>query len=60
MIYIGKLLVLEQMMSWNNYVLKGNTPYTGLPKYVAHGRMPLSLQDHGVEVAFRNIWIRDL
>ena len=32
----------------------------GLPKYVAHGRMPLSLQDHGVEVAFRNIWIRDL
>ena len=67
-IYIGKLLVLEQMITvvlngivvQNNYVLKGNTPYTGLPKYVAHGRMPLSLQDHGVEVAFRNIWIRDL
>ena len=41
-------------------VFISNTPYTGLPKYVAHGRMPLSLQDHGVEVAFRNIWIRDL
>ena len=44
----------------NNYVLQGTTPYTGLPSYTAHGRMPLSLQDHGVEVAFRNIWIRKL
>lgn len=53
-------VVLNGIVVQNNYVLKGNTPYTGLPKYVAHGRMPLSLQDHGVEVAFRNIWIRDL
>lgn len=53
-------VVLNGIVVQNNYVLKGTTPYTGLPKYVAHGRLPLSLQDHGVEVAFRNIWIRNL
>lgn len=53
-------VVLNGIVVQNNYILKGTTPYTGLPKYVAHGRMPLSLQDHGTEVAFRNIWIRNL
>ncbi|MBE6289431.1 MAG: DUF1080 domain-containing protein [Bacteroidaceae bacterium] len=53
-------VVLNGVVVQNNYILKGNTPYTGLPKYVAHGRMPLTLQDHGVKVAFRNIWIRNL
>jgi hypothetical protein len=53
-------VVLNGVLVQNNYVLKGNTPYTGFPKYEAHGRMPLSLQDHGTKVAFRNIWIRDL
>ena len=53
-------VVLNGIVVQNNYVLKGTTPYIGLPKYVAHGRLPLSLQDHGVEVAFRNIWIRNL
>lgn len=53
-------VVLNGVLVQNNYVLKGNTPYTGFPKYEAHGRMPLSLQDHGTKVAYRNIWIRDL
>ena len=53
-------VVLNGIVVQNNYILKGNTPYTGLPSYTPHGRLPLSLQDHGTEVGFRNIWIRNL
>ena len=53
-------VVLNGIVVQNNYTIKGTTPYTGMPRYTAHGRMPLSLQDHGVPVAFRNIWIRNL
>ena len=44
----------------NNTIIKGDTPFTGLPKYVPHGRLPIKLQDHGNLVSYRNIWIRDL
>ena len=53
-------VVLNGVVVQNNYILKGHTPYTGLPSYTPHGRLPLTLQDHGTEVAFRNIWIRNL
>jgi len=53
-------VMLNGVVIHNNYTLTGHTPYTGLPKYTPHGRLPLLLQDHGAEVAFRNIWIRHL
>jgi hypothetical protein len=53
-------VVLNGIVVQNNYILKGNTPYIGLPDYPPHGRLPLMLQDHGTKVAFRNIWIRNL
>jgi len=53
-------VTLNGVLIQNNFILKGHTPYTGLPRYTPHGRLPLSLQDHGTEVAFRNIWIRNL
>ena len=53
-------VLLNGVLIQNNYILKGNTPYIGFPTYKPHGLQPLLLQDHGVPVAYRNIWIRNL
>jgi len=53
-------VILNGIVIQNHYILKGHTPYTGMPRYVPHGRMPLLLSEHGSEVGFRNIWIRNL
>jgi hypothetical protein len=65
---VGKLLSAARMTVFHNGILvhdndelTGPTQNKARPPYKVHAdKLPISLQDHGCLVRFRNIWIREL
>ncbi len=45
----------------NHFEIQGDTPWHRPAEYRAHPeKMPISIQDHGNPIRFRNIWLREI
>ena len=58
----GRITILQNgILIQNNVELWGTTEFIGLPANKPHdAKEPISLQDHGNPISYRNIWIREL
>ncbi len=58
----GYVTVLHNgVLVQNHTEIEGTTAWDAAPKYSPHpAKLPLSIQNHGNPVRFRNIWIREL
>ena len=58
----GYITVLQNgVLVINRHEIMGTTAWHKPPEYEAHEPMlPISLQDHGNTIRFRNVWVRDI